>query len=177
MKLLLTVPGINIYSAAAIMSEIDDIRRFSNREKLASYAGLVPRQSQSGSRDQRGHISKHGPSMLRFILVNAAHMVIKYSKRMKTKYLRLVRRLGKSRAVVAIARILAKVIWTMLSRGVAFYDEIDGLRERKMESMHIRSLHPNKAMNVKDSIKLIKNQRRAITPVIVQPSEVVPVQP
>ena len=57
--------------------------------------------------------------MLGFILVNAAHMVIKYSKMMKVKYLRLVWRLGKNRAIVAIARILAETIWTMLSRGLA----------------------------------------------------------
>ena len=78
-KILMTIPGINVYSAAVIVSEIDDISRFGSKEKLASYAGLVPRQDQSGNRDIRGHISKHGPSMLRFILVNAAHSVIKYS--------------------------------------------------------------------------------------------------
>ena len=157
-KLLLTILGINVYSAAGIMSEIDDISRFSNKEKLASYAGLVPRQSQSGSRDQSEHISKHGPSMLRLILVNAAHMVIKYSKKMKVKYLRLVRRLGKNRAIVAIARTFAETKWTMLSRGLAYHDEIDSLRERKMESMRSRSLHHNMKINVKDAIKLIKNQ-------------------
>ena len=74
------------------MSEIDDISRFDSKEKLAAYAGLVPRQDQSGSRDMRGHISRHGPSMLRFIMVNAAHIVIKYSERMRKKYLGLVRR-------------------------------------------------------------------------------------
>ena len=59
-KLLMTIAGINVYSAAAIMSEIDDISRFSSKEKLAAYAGLVPRQSQSGSRDQNAYI-KAGP--------------------------------------------------------------------------------------------------------------------
>lgn len=161
-KLLMTIPGINVYSAAAIMSEIDDIHRFSSKEKLASYAGLVPRQSQSGSRDQKGHILKNGPSMLRIILVNAAHMVIKYSKRMKIRYLKLVKRLGKSRAIVAIARALAETIWTMLSRRIAFYDEIDLLTEKKIESIRIRSLRPNVSKNVMDTIKLIKNQDIAL---------------
>ena len=158
-KILMTIPGINVYSAAAIMSEIDDISRFSSKEKLASYAGPVPRQSRSGSRDQRGHISKQGPSMLMFILVNAAHMVIRYSRRMRIRYLSPVRRLGNSRAVVAIARNLAETIWTMLSRGIAFLDEIDSLTERKIESMRARSLHPSRETNVRDTIKLIKNQR------------------
>ncbi len=60
----MTIPGINVYSASAILAEIDDISRFSTKEHLASYAGLVPRQDQSGDRDIRGHISKHGPSIL-----------------------------------------------------------------------------------------------------------------
>lgn len=42
-KLLLTNPGINVYLAAAIMSEIDDIRGFINKENLASYSSLFPR--------------------------------------------------------------------------------------------------------------------------------------
>ena len=60
----MTIPGIGIYSSAAIMAEIDDISRFGLKEKLASYAGLVPRQDQSGLSDIRGHITKYGPSML-----------------------------------------------------------------------------------------------------------------
>ncbi len=50
----------------------------------------------------------------------------------------------------------------MLSRGVAFYDEIDLLAERKMEEMHARSLYPTRKMNVRDAIKLIKNQKSGV---------------
>lgn len=57
---LMTIPGINVYSAVAIISEMDNTSRFSTKEKLAAYAGLVPRQDQSGNRDIRGNISKHG---------------------------------------------------------------------------------------------------------------------
>ena len=59
--LLMTIPGINVYSAAAIMSEIDDISRFKGKESLAAYAGLIPRLDESSSRKVLGHISKHGP--------------------------------------------------------------------------------------------------------------------
>ena len=48
-NLLMTISGMGIYSSAAIMSEIDNISRFSSKEKLASYAELVSRQNQSGS--------------------------------------------------------------------------------------------------------------------------------
>jgi len=46
-KKLLTIPWINIYIATGITGEIGDIHRFRNKESLASYAGLVPRQDQS----------------------------------------------------------------------------------------------------------------------------------
>ena len=111
-RLLMSIPGINVYSAACIIAEIDDVSRFGSKEKLASYAGLVSRQDQSGSVDRRGHITKHGPSLLRFILVNAAHCVIRYSKTMRLKYLSLVRKLRKNRSIVAIARHLLEIIYT-----------------------------------------------------------------
>ena len=61
---------------------------------------MVPRHDQSGNTDRRGHITKHGPSMLRFRLVTAAHSVIKYSQKLKKKYLSIVKILGKNRAIV-----------------------------------------------------------------------------
>ena len=159
-KILMTIPGIGIYSSAAIMLEIDDISRFGSKEKLASYAGLVPRQNQSGLSDIRGHITKHGPSMLRFILVNAAHSVVKYSERMRRKYLSLVRRLGKNRAIVAIARILIETIYTMLSRGTEFIDRIDPLTERKMVAMRSRVVKPSQIITVEDRINELRNVQK-----------------
>ena len=158
LNLLMTIPGLGIYSSSAIMAEIDDISRFSKKEKLASYA-LVTWQNQSGSTDIRGHITKHGPSMLRFILVNAAHSVIKYSDRIRRKYLSLLRRLGKSRAIVAIARILIEIIYTMLSRGTEFIDRIDALTERKMVAMRSRAIRPSKARAIEDLMNDLMNVR------------------
>ncbi|WMT45202.1 MAG: IS110 family transposase [Cuniculiplasma divulgatum] len=159
-NLLMTIPGMGIYSSAAIMSEIDDISRFDSKEKLASYAGLVPRQDQSGNRDIKGHISKHGPSMLRFIMVNAAHIVIKYSERMRKKYLSLVRRLGKNRAIVAIARILLETIYTMLKKGEHFVDQIDTLTERKIASMRSRAVKPSQTITLEDRMNVLRNVQK-----------------
>lgn len=156
--LLLSIPGINVYSAVAIVSEIDDISRFRGKEKLASYAGLTPKQNQSGSRDIRGHISKRGPSMLRFILVNAAHSIIRYSKRMRIKYLHLVRKTGKKRAVIAIARILAEIIFIMLSRNVKFMDDIDPLTERKVVAMSQRARNPRVQIDIEGAAKLLRSK-------------------
>jgi len=158
-RLLMTIPGINVYSACAILAEIDDISRFPTKKHLASYAGFVPRQDQSGDRDIRGHISKHGPSTLRFIMVNTAHNVIKYSKRMRNKYLSLVRRIGKNRAIVPIARILLEKIFIMLKKGEEFIDNIDTLTEKKIKTMEEKAKEARRTVrniDIQKTIKLIK---------------------
>ena len=159
LKLLMTIPGINVYSASAILSEIDDVTRFPTKEKLASYAGLVPRQDQSGNRDIKGHITKHGPSMLRFILVTAAHVTIRYSKRMKAKYLSIVRRLGKNRAIVAIARILLECIYVMLTKNIEFEDNIDSLTERKRKAMSMRAKNPGRLKDLEEVERIFMKKR------------------
>ncbi len=153
------IPGINLYSASAILGEIDDISRFPTKENLASYVGLVSRQDQSGDRDIRGHISKHGPSMLRFIMVNATHTVIKFSKRMRNKYLSLVRRIGKNREIVAIARILLEKIFIMLKKGEEFIDNINTLTKRKIRTMKEKAKEAKRTVrgiDIQKTIKLIK---------------------
>lgn len=159
-KLLLTIPGINVYSAAAIISEIDDISRFPSKEKFASYCGLVPKQDQSGNRDIRGHISKRGPSMLRFILVMASHTVIKRSRKFRSKYLSIVRRVGKNRAIVAVARILAEIIYVMLRKNGEFVDNMDSLTERKMRSMSqkARNARESENINITQSVKILREK-------------------
>lgn len=158
-KTLMTIPGINVYSAASIMAEIDDVARFATKEKLAAYAGLVPRQDQSGNTDRRGHITKHGPSMLRFVLVTAAHSVIKYSQKLKKKYLSIVKRLGKNRAIVAIARLLIEIVYAMLTKGEDFVDEIESLTERKMRAMSARARNPKGVQEVQDAIDSLRKRR------------------
>ena len=157
-KLLMTIPGINVYSAAVIISEIDDISRFKSKENLASYSGLVPRQDQSGDRDIRGHISKRGPSMLRFVLSTASHTAIKRSKRLRSKYLSIVRRVGRNRAIVAIARILAELIFTMLKNNKEFIDKMDSLTERKMKSMSKKARNAKASETIANSVKIIRQK-------------------
>ena len=61
--------------------------------------------------------------MLRFILVTTSHTAIKKSKKLRAKYLSIVRRVGKSRAIVAIAIILAELIFTMLKNNKEFINK------------------------------------------------------
>ena len=74
-------------------------------------------------------------------LVAASHTTVKRSKRPRSKYLSIVRRVGRNRAIVAIARILAEIVYIMLKNGVEFIGKIDSLTERKMKAMSIILLY------------------------------------
>ena len=65
MPLLLTVPGVGWVLAHTIAAEIGDISRFASPNKLQGYTGLCPRVAQSGDKDRRGPLTKHGPRYLR----------------------------------------------------------------------------------------------------------------
>jgi transposase len=121
--LLRSLPGVGWVLAFTIASEIGEISRFSSPAKLTGYAGLCPRVDQSGDPDRRGPLSKHGPTYLRWALLEATMHALRhpaYSQR----YQRTKRRLGKQRgakvAQIDIARRLAHAIWHMLTRNEEF---------------------------------------------------------
>jgi transposase len=117
--LLDTIPGIAKNSAVTIMSEIGDIKRFDSPGKLCSYAGLVPRVDQSGSRRHDGHV-KPGSRMLKTTLVQNATTAVLCCKRFRKIYLKLKRKKGHQKAIVAVARKMLTIIWFMLQRNKPF---------------------------------------------------------
>jgi len=116
-KLLLDVPGLDVVSIMTILAEIGDIRRFSSPKKLAGYAGLVPRVHASGKQRYTGHITKEGRSVLRWILVQAAHRAVQAPGPLQAFFARLRGKKGYQVAIIAAARKLLTLIWTLLTRG------------------------------------------------------------
>lgn len=121
--LLMSVPGIRWVLAFTVAAEIGEIERFSSPEKLTGYTGLCPRVNQSGERDRRGPLSKHGPTYLRWALLEATMHALRHPA-YSARYQRTKRRLGKQRgakvAQVDVARRLAHAIWHMLTRNEEF---------------------------------------------------------
>jgi transposase len=113
---LMTLPGVDFYSAQVILEEIGDITRFPNEKKLSSYAGLVPRVAQSGSSLRMGHIHKQGPKALRWILTSCAHSAVKAPGKFQRLFRKWEKRLGKGKAIVAVAHKMLEVIFAMLAR-------------------------------------------------------------
>ncbi len=113
-SLLQTIPGIGITTAFLLASEIGTIKRFPNAKKFTSYFGLVPRLSQSGNHAYYGRITKLGNPYVRWSLVQAAHRLARSDKESKRFTDRLSYRHGKKKAIVALARKLATIVYTVL---------------------------------------------------------------
>lgn len=115
-ELLMTIPGIGPATAAAYVATIDDPKRFSDGEKVAAYLGLTPSVYQSGETEYRGRITKMGDKLLRWLLVEAAHILLSRSGttcELKRWGLRLQERKGTGKARVAVARRFACIMWKM----------------------------------------------------------------
>jgi transposase len=104
--LLRTVPGISTLTAMVLLTEIQDISRFPSLDKLASYAGLVPQITSSGEEDYTHGITNRRNAMLRTVLVEAAWVAVRKDPAMAMAFLKLSRRMKKTKAIVAIARKL-----------------------------------------------------------------------
>jgi transposase len=122
-KILMTIPGIGYFSALLVIAEVDEISRFGDAEKLCSYAGLVPLTRQSGSTVIRGHITKQGSRLLRWVLQECVWMHLKNADdtHLARFFYRIARRKGRKIAAVAAARKLLKVMYWMLKNKEVFH--------------------------------------------------------
>lgn len=118
---LLTIPGVGLTTAAALVAVIGDVGRFPRPAKLTSYLGLDPRVRQSGQHSFTGHISRAGQAHARGLLIEAAHPSVRTAGPLRAFYLRLKGRRGANVAVVAVARKLAVLAWHLLTRGEDFH--------------------------------------------------------
>jgi transposase len=135
-KILLSITGIDTFSAMLISTEIVDVKRFSTPWKLVSYAGLAPSIRESSGKTKTGGITKQGSPWLRWILVQCAlTTAIRYDAHLRMFYDRIGNRKGHATAIViATAKELLVIIWYMLTRNER-YRYMDKQRyERKLQN-------------------------------------------
>ena len=118
-----TINGVGRVTAEAIVAYIDDPHRFKSARQVGSYAGLVPRQYQSGITDRRGRITKRGPRLLRTLLLECAWCSLRYNQWSRETYDRIHagKQPRKKKAAVAIARRILVLAWAMM-RNETDYD-------------------------------------------------------
>jgi transposase len=115
-QLLQSVNGVGPRLAETVVAHLDDPHRFKNARQVASYAGLVPKQFESGTIKRSCRITRRGPALLRSMLVEVAWMVYMRNSWAKAFVQRISRGVAsrKNIAIVALARKLLVTLWAML---------------------------------------------------------------
>ncbi len=116
MTFVLQLPGIGLYTGMTILAAIGDIARFPSAQQLVGYAGLGARIRASGDVKHTGKISKQGRRELRTTLVTVAWSAVRWSPYWRDLFHAFSKRLGKPKAITAIARKILVVIWHVLSK-------------------------------------------------------------
>jgi len=131
---LLQFTGIGLNSAMTILGAIGVIDRFPTAKQLIGYSGLGARVYASGQTHRTGKISKVGRRELRRIMIECAWSAVSFSNHWKTDYERLTYRIGKMKAIVAIARKLLVIIWKVLTKRMANHlENLDKIKRSLMK--------------------------------------------
>jgi transposase len=118
------IPGISSAGAQAILAEIGlDMSRFPTAGHLVSWAKLSPRTIQSGASNRSGKTGKGNP-YLKGALGEAAATAARTDTFLGERYRRLVKRIGKLKALVAVARSILVIIWHLLADPAARFCEL-----------------------------------------------------
>jgi len=121
-KILTSMVGVNEKSAVKIISEIGaDMSVFASAKHLCSWAGLTPQNNESAGKKKSSKISRAGV-YLKPLLVQCANAAIKSTKNsyFRDKFLKIKKRRGHKKAIIAIARMMLTCIFHMLSKGEMF---------------------------------------------------------
>lgn len=125
-KLLMSIPGVGPRTTEAVLSYTDDITRFTKGKQYCAYFGLTPKLDESGLTKRLGRISKQGPSLVRWLIVESAWRVIKKSPSLRAFYERVMcgQKNRKKIATVAVARKLLSIMRAMQMTGELFNEEL-----------------------------------------------------
>jgi transposase len=140
------VPGIGAKAAQVLIAELGlDMGQFPTPGHLVSWARLSPRTIQSGAKRRAGTTGKGNP-YLKGVLGEVAAAAAKTDTFLGERYRRLVRRIGKLKALVAVARSILVIVWHLLADPTArFHDLGADYHSRRIDKdrktrTHIRQL-------------------------------------
>ena len=129
-SLLMTMPGIGFVGATTIASYIDDIKRFDGDfKRFSSYLGIIPSVHNSADTVRMGHITKRGPQELRTAFVQVAMGIIRQPQntsewKLMKDYQTMKTSKGSGRAIIALTRKVARIVFAMLNNKEAFNPEL-----------------------------------------------------
>ena len=115
-KLLRTIPGIGVLTAMILLTEIENINRFSNFDKLCSFVGLIPTTSASGEKDVSGNLTRRGNNFIRSTIVECAWIAARRDLSLNKSFHEYCKRMDPNKAIIRIARkLLNRVRFVLLN--------------------------------------------------------------
>jgi transposase len=138
-KLLMTLPGVDVATAEAMLAAWGDPKRFPNGDRAASYLGLVPSTRQSANQCYHGPITKRGNSHARWMLIEAAQHLDKHPGPLGHFFRRLAKKKNRNVAVVAGARKMAAIAWQMLATAEPYRYAIPQSTQAKLARLRVKA--------------------------------------
>ena len=126
LELVMSVPGIQTFSAISVIAEIGvDMSVFSSSKHLCSWAGLTPQNNESAGKKKTTRISRAGV-YIKPLLVQCALCAIRAKKNpeIRNRYLSIKKRRGHKKAIIAIARMLLTAIYNILKKNEPYNPEL-----------------------------------------------------
>ncbi len=121
---LLSIPGIGLLTATAMIAAIGDISVFKSGRELAAWLGLVPRQHSTGGKPTLMGINKRGDTYLRTLLIHGGRTVVRVAHKHQDRRNRWIseieQRRGKNISAVAVANKNARIAWALLSNKTTY---------------------------------------------------------
>ena len=152
LAILQTAPGIRSdFTAIGIISEIGtNMEAFLSAKHLCSWAGLTPTNNESAGKKKSVRVSKAG-CYIKPLLVQCANAVIKSNKHpeIRNRYLRIKKRRGHKKAIIAVARMLLTALYHMLKNGENYNAEL----YRKSDPLPV-----DREITVEQAIIIARNQ-------------------
>jgi transposase len=114
--LLESVPGVGFVTAVTLYSELFDIKRFKNFDKLAKYCGLVPSVRSSSTKETVLGVSKARNTKIREVLIESAWVAVRKDPAMTYCYNEYLKRMSKQEAIIRIAKkLLSRIRYVIIS--------------------------------------------------------------
>jgi transposase len=136
-KLLMTLPGVSVTVATAVLAALGDVSRFRDGDAAAAYLGLVPTTKQSAHKCYHGSITKTGNSHARWMLVQAAQHMGRHPGPLGHFFNKLKRKKSHNVAVVAVARKLVVIAWHMLTKNEPYRYALSVNTEEKLRKLRV----------------------------------------
>jgi transposase len=137
-RLLMTLPGVDVTVAEAVLAALGDITRFASPQQAAAYLGLVPSTRQSANKCYHGPITKRGNVQARWMLVQAAQQLWRHPGPLGNFFRRIKRRKNHNVAVVACARKFVVIAIHMLKNNEPYRYAQPATTESKLRRLRVQ---------------------------------------